>query len=70
MDRISRLWYRISSTFWFLPTLIVTGAGVLAIVAIEADSRFVASGALEDWLPRSPGGSRCRPGPRSTTPTT
>lgn len=49
MDRISRLWYRISSTFWFLPTLIVTGAGVLAIVAIEADSRFVASGALEDW---------------------
>lgn len=49
MDRLFRLWYRVHATFWFLPTLIVTAAVMLAFVAIEADSRFVASGALERW---------------------
>ncbi|WP_394000189.1 DUF2254 domain-containing protein [Luteimonas sp. WGS1318] len=49
MDRIFRLWYRVRATFWFLPTLIVSAAVILAFAAIEADSRFVASGALERW---------------------
>ena len=38
MDRIFRLWYRVSSTFWFLPAAIVTGATLLAFVTIEADA--------------------------------
>lgn len=49
MDRIARLWYRVSSTFWFVPATIVAAATVLAFVAIEADDRFVAAGALEEW---------------------
>lgn len=49
MDRIFRLWYRVSSTFWFLPAAIVTGATLLAFVTIEADARYVTAGALEAW---------------------
>jgi uncharacterized membrane protein len=61
MDRITRIWYRVSSTFWFLPAVIVSGATVLAFVTIEADARYVTAGALEAW-PRmfgaGPGASR------------
>lgn len=49
MERISRAWYRVSSTFWFVPAVIVTGAIVLAFVMIEADARYVTAGALEAW---------------------
>lgn len=49
MGRPSRLWYRVSSTFWFVPALIVTGATLLAFAMIEADARYVTAGALEAW---------------------
>lgn len=49
MGRLARIWYRVSSTFWFLPALIVTGATLLAFVTIEADARYVTAGALEAW---------------------
>lgn len=49
MGQLSRLWYRVSSTFWFLPAMIVTGATVLAFATIEADARYVTAGALEAW---------------------
>lgn len=49
MGQITRLWYRVSSTFWFLPALIVSGATLLAFATIEADSRYVTAGALEAW---------------------
>jgi uncharacterized membrane protein len=49
VDRLARLWYRVSSTFWFLPAAIVAGATALAFVAIEADARYVAADALEAW---------------------
>lgn len=49
MKTLFRLWYRMRATFWFLPTVIVTAAVMLAFAAIEADSRFVASGVLERW---------------------
>lgn len=49
MDRFFRLWYRVRATFWFLPTVIVCTAVIIAFVAIEADARYVVSGALESW---------------------
>lgn len=49
MDRIYRLWYRMSSTFWFVPALLVTCATLLAFITIEADARYVTAGALEGW---------------------
>lgn len=49
MSRFFRIWYRVSSTFWFIPALIVAGATVLAVLAVEADARYVAAGALETW---------------------
>lgn len=49
MDHLRRLYYRLGSSFWFLPAVIVAGAVVLAFVAIEADARYVTAGALEAW---------------------
>ena len=49
MGRLARLWYRVSSTFWFLPATIVAGAILLAFVAVELDARYVTAGALEGW---------------------
>lgn len=49
MGRLARHWYRLRETFWFLPGMIVLAATVLAIVAIEADARFVSADALTAW---------------------
>lgn len=49
MGRLSRLWYRVTSTFWFAPALIVAGAVLLAFGTVEADARYVTAGALEAW---------------------
>lgn len=49
MGRLGRLWYRITSTFWFLPAVIVTGATLLAFVTIEADARYITADALKAW---------------------
>ncbi|MUV14701.1 DUF2254 domain-containing protein [Noviluteimonas gilva] len=49
MGRLARYWCHLRETFWFLPGAIVAGATLLAFAAIEADARFVASGALEAW---------------------
>ncbi len=49
MGSLARHSYRLSSSFWFLPGAIVTGATLLAFITIEADARFVTAGALEAW---------------------
>lgn len=49
MVRLPRLWYRVRSTFWFVPAFIVTGAILLAFGMIEADARYIDAGALEAW---------------------
>ncbi len=38
MDNLKQFWSNMRSGFWFLPTLMVVGSMVLAIVLIEADS--------------------------------
>lgn len=47
MGPLARRWYRLSSSFWFLPGSIIAGATLLAFITIEADARFVTAGALE-----------------------
>ena len=49
MGHLSRLWYRLRASFWFIPGAIVAGATLLALVAIEADSRYVGADALSAW---------------------
>jgi uncharacterized membrane protein len=49
MSSLSRHWYRLSASFWFLPGSIIAAATLLAFVTIEADARFVTAGALEAW---------------------
>lgn len=49
MGRLARQWYRLRESFWFLPGMIVLAATALAIVAIEADARFVSADALTAW---------------------
>lgn len=49
MTSLARHWYRLSSSFWFLPGSIIAGATLLAFITIEADARFVTAGALEAW---------------------
>lgn len=49
MTRLVRYWYRMRSSFWFLPALIVAGATALAFFMIEVDARYVTSGLLDPW---------------------
>jgi uncharacterized membrane protein len=49
MNLISRYWDAVSSSFWFLPGLIVTGATLLALFMVELDARWVERDALKDW---------------------
>lgn len=49
MGSLARHWYRLSSSFWFLPGSIIAGATLLALITIEVDARFVTAGALEAW---------------------
>lgn len=57
----TRLWYQLTSSFWFIPGGIVVAAALLALVAVEADSRFVTDALVRNW-PRlfgaGAGGSR------------
>ena len=49
MNRLKQLWSILRSSFWFLPSLIVTGSIVLAVALIGVD--FTGS---EQWLARWP----------------
>jgi uncharacterized membrane protein len=49
MNPISRYWDAVSSSFWFVPGLIVAGATALALFMVELDARWVEPDALEDW---------------------
>lgn len=49
MNQIRRLWSKLRTSFWFVPSLIVFGSIVLAVALIEVDS----SGS-ERWLTRWP----------------
>ena len=49
MNKLKRLWSILRSSFWFLPSLIVTGSIVLAVALIGVD--FTGS---EQWLARWP----------------
>jgi uncharacterized membrane protein len=49
MNPISRHWDTVSSSFWFVPGLIVAGATVLALFMVELDARWVTRDALNGW---------------------
>lgn len=49
MNKIKQLWSKLRSSLWFLPSLMVAGSAVLAVVLIEADSS-----AIDRWLVRWP----------------
>jgi len=48
MNWIQRYWYRMRSSFWFVPSVIVLGMMALALATIELDTRIDAD-VLEDW---------------------
>jgi len=49
MYRLSQLWNKLRSSFWFIPSVIVLASIVLAAVLIEADSMV-----NDKWLKQSP----------------
>jgi uncharacterized membrane protein len=49
MNLISRHWDTVSSSFWFVPGLIVGGATVLALAMVELDARWIERESLKDW---------------------
>ena len=49
MNRFKQLWSNLRSSFWFVPSLIVTGSIVLAVALIGVD--FTGT---EQWLARWP----------------
>jgi len=49
MNKLKLLWSKLRSSLWFLPSLIVSGSVLLAIVLIEADST-----GSDRWLARWP----------------
>ncbi len=49
MNKIRLLWSTMRSSLWFLPSLMVAGSAVLAVVLIEADSSVI-----DVWLSRWP----------------
>lgn len=48
INNIRQFWLGIHSSFWFLPTLMVLGAVILAVILIGADG-WLAPGVLETW---------------------
>ncbi len=40
MSRLRALWWRVTSSMWFLPALMVFGATLLAVAAVEFDSLY------------------------------
>ena len=48
-NRVRHLWERFSSSLWFVPTIIVLGAVVLAMGLIEADAWLGREGLMERW---------------------
>ena len=49
MNRFGRLWDYLRSSFWFVPSLMVTGSVVLAFALIEMDST-----GGDEWLAQWP----------------
>ena len=40
MNKLKHLWETVSSSLWFVPVLMVTGAVLLALLMIEVDGRI------------------------------
>jgi uncharacterized membrane protein len=50
LPALSRLWRRLIATFWFLPSLLVVAALVIAPVLVQVDEESQAAGRPLEWL--------------------
>jgi uncharacterized membrane protein len=48
VNRFRQYWYNMTSSFWFVPGLIILGAMLLAITLIKADE-YITSDVVENW---------------------
>ena len=49
MDRLRSIWENLRSSLWFIPTLMVLGAVVLAVALIEAESYVSRERLAHEW---------------------